>query len=69
MSAPDIASRGVATNRSDPDGNKVVIDQILEANDVTAIEIYPRGANMPISLQVANPACGVVAFWTGSRKP
>jgi hypothetical protein len=51
------------------DSNAVLIDRILEANDVTAIEVYARGGNMPISLQVADPGCGVIAFWTGSRKP
>jgi hypothetical protein len=47
----------------------VLIDRILEANDVSAIEVYTRGGNMPVSLQVADPGCGVIAFWTGSRKP
>ena len=49
--------------------NAVLIDRVLEANDISAIEIYPRGGNMPISLQVPDTACGVIAFWTGSRKP
>ena len=48
--------------------NAVPIDLILAANDVTAIEVYTRGANMPVSLQVSDAACGVIAFWTGSRK-
>ena len=47
----------------------VLIDRILEANHVSAIEVYPRGGNMPISLQVSDPGCGVIAFWTGSREP
>ena len=47
----------------------VLIDRILEANDISAIEVYARGGNIPVSLQVADPACGVIAFWTGSRKP
>jgi hypothetical protein len=45
------------------------IDRILDANDVMAIEVYARGGNVPISLQVDDMKCGVVAFWTGSRKP
>ena len=49
--------------------NAVPVDRILEANDITGIEVYPRGGNMSVSLQVADPACGVIAFWTGSRKP
>ena len=51
------------------DLHAVLIDRVLEANDVAAIEVYPRGGNMPVGLQVADPACGVIAFWTGSRKP
>jgi hypothetical protein len=45
------------------------IDDILDANDVAAIEVYARGGNMPISMQFNDTACGVVAFWTGSRRP
>jgi hypothetical protein len=47
----------------------VLIDQVLNANDVAAIEVYNRGGNMPVSLQASDQACGVIAFWTGSRKP
>jgi len=36
-------------------------------NDVMAIEVYERGGNMPISLQVNDTKCGVIALWTGSR--
>ncbi len=46
----------------------VYINQLLAANDVTAIEVYARGGNMPISLQVNDTRCGVIAFWTGSRR-
>ena len=46
----------------------VDIDRILDANDVVAIEVYARGGNMPISLQVDDSKCGVIAFWTGSRR-
>jgi hypothetical protein len=47
----------------------VLIDRVLEANDIEGIEVYPRGGNMPVSLQVSDPACGVISFITGSRKP
>ena len=47
----------------------VLIDNILAAGDVAAIEVYARGANMPVSLQVSDAACGAIAFWTGSRRP
>jgi hypothetical protein len=45
------------------------VDKILDANDVAAIEVYSRGGNMPTSLHVNDSACGVIVFWTGSRKP
>jgi hypothetical protein len=51
------------------DMNSVPIDNVLNADDVAAIEVYARGANMPVSLQVSDAGCGVIAFWTGSRKP
>ena len=54
------------------DGHQVqggAIDDLLSADDVTGIEIYSRGGNMPITMQVQDAACGAIAFWTGSRKP
>lgn len=45
----------------------VLIDRVLDANDVAAIEVYDRGGNMPVSLQADDSRCGVIAFWTGSR--
>ncbi|HEV8411680.1 MAG TPA: hypothetical protein VGQ30_14305 [Gemmatimonadaceae bacterium] len=45
----------------------VSIDRLLDANDVAGIEVYARAGNMPISLQVNDTKCGVIAFWTGSR--
>lgn len=46
----------------------VFINQVIAAEQIMAIEVYPRGGNMPIGLQVNDTRCGVVAFWTGSRK-
>lgn len=46
----------------------VRIDRYVSAADVMAIEVYARGANMPISLQTKDNRCGVIAFWTGSRR-
>ena len=46
----------------------VSIDRLVSANDVMAIEVYERGGNMPISLQVNDTKCGVIALWTGSRR-
>lgn len=47
---------------------QVNVDQLINVNDVMAIEVYERGGNIPIGLQVNDNKCGVVAFWTGSRK-
>jgi hypothetical protein len=44
------------------------IDDVLDANDVAAIEVYDRGGNMPISLQANDNTCGVIALWTGNRR-
>lgn len=55
------------------DGHQVYppvnVDQLINVNDVAAIEVYARGGNMPVGLQANDTNCGVVAFWTGSRKP
>ena len=48
-------------------GGEIHVNEILAANDVMGIEVYARGGNMPLSLQVNDTKCGVVAFWTGSR--
>ncbi len=46
---------------------QVNVDALINVNDVMAIEVYERGGNVPIGLQVNDTKCGVVAFWTGSR--
>lgn len=53
----------------DPDDQSVFIDQIVEANTVMAIEVYARGGNVPVSLSSSDQACGIIAIWTGARKP
>lgn len=53
---------------SRPPQYAVFIDEIVPADEVMGIEVYPRGGNMPISLQVDDTRCGVIAFWTGSRR-
>ena len=52
-----------------PKGANVNIDMLLSASDVAAIEVYARGGNMPVNFQFQDTGCGVIAFWTGSRKP
>ena len=52
-----------------PKGGNVNIDMLLTASDVAAIEVYPRGGNMPVSFQFQDAGRGVIAFWTGSRTP
>jgi hypothetical protein len=47
---------------------QVNVDALINVNDVMAIEVYERGGNVPIGLQVNDTKCGVVAFWTGRRK-
>jgi hypothetical protein len=47
----------------------VVIDLLLNADDIAAIEVYNRGANVPVSISASDQSCGIIAFWTGSRKP
>jgi hypothetical protein len=54
--------------KSNPTFDLVPINQYLDADNVAGIEVYTRGGNMPASLQVSDPGCGVIAFWTGSRR-
>lgn len=46
----------------------VLIDRSIAASDVMGVEVYARGGNMPVSLQTKDSRCGVIAFWTGSRR-
>lgn len=73
-----IGGRGASSSKGNPamggggqltDMNSVPIDHLVDAASVAAIEVYTRGGNMPASLQVSDNACGVIAFWTGSRRP
>ena len=47
----------------------VILDQYLVADEVMGIEVYSRTGNTPISLHANNNVCGIIAIWTGSRKP
>jgi hypothetical protein len=46
----------------------VLVDQDIDINSVAAIEVYKRGGGTPTAFNV-DGTCGVVAVWTGSRKP
>ena len=50
------------------DGDVVLVDQDIDINSVAAIEVYKRGGGTPTAFSV-DGTCGVVAIWTGSRKP
>ena len=50
------------------DNNVVLLDQVVDINSVAGIEVYKRGGNMPSAFHV-DGECGVIALWTGSRKP
>jgi hypothetical protein len=50
------------------DQNSVLIDQIISVDALAGVEVYKRGGNIPSDFHVDGD-CGVVALWTGSRKP
>ena len=52
-----------------PAGAYIDLDRLLGASEVAGIEVYARGGNMPVGFQFQDTRCGVLAFWTGSRKP
>ena len=66
---PSPSGRFSASPGCDPDQESVFIDQLVEAGSVTAIEVYARGGNVPVSLSASDQACGVIAIWTGGRQP
>jgi len=65
--APQIG-RGMSGGNQKLDDIAVNLNQYISADDIVAIEVYARGANMPISLQALDSACGVIAIWTGARR-
>ncbi|MEO7996712.1 MAG: carboxypeptidase-like regulatory domain-containing protein [Gemmatimonadaceae bacterium] len=46
------------------------VDELVDANQVMGIEIYPSAATTPMALLPQNGMgdCGVVAIWTGGRR-
>ncbi len=57
-----------AVSAQSKDDQYVLIDQLLNPNEVAAVEVYARGATIPSSLPTVDASCGLVAFWTGGRK-
>jgi hypothetical protein len=62
---PEPGSLGQRTPTLDDTG--IDLNRYITASDVSAIEVYTHGGNMPASLQTTDSACGVIAIWTGSR--
>ncbi|MFI5243959.1 MAG: carboxypeptidase-like regulatory domain-containing protein [Gemmatimonadales bacterium] len=61
--------RSVAATPPPSDDQFVLLDNLLGANEIAAIEVYPRGASIPQSLPAGSDvSCGLIAFWTGARK-
>jgi hypothetical protein len=48
-----------------PDGS---IDELVTAREIRAIELYRSAILAPVIFQPRTP-CGVIAIWTGARKP
>ena len=50
--------------------SRTTVDDLLTAQSVAAIELYPTAAAAPIELQRAagNSACGILVIWSGDRR-
>jgi hypothetical protein len=66
--APPRRGRSVAPTPPPRDEQFVLLDNLLNVNEVAAIELYPRGATIPPSLPAVDASCGLIAVWTGNRK-
>lgn len=53
-----------------PMSSLISVDNLINANNIAAIEIYSSGASIPAELQrtAGNTRCGLVAVWTGRRR-
>jgi hypothetical protein len=47
-----------------PDG---ILENIVTANDVRAVEVYSRMSSTPPEYQSRN-GCGSIVIWTGARR-
>lgn len=63
----DAAGNNVQTQRR-AFTNFQSIDDVVDGNGIQAIEIYPRGAMVPLELQVPDAACGLIVVWMGGRR-
>ena len=50
------------------DEQYVLIDNVITPSEIAAVEVYPRGAAVPLSLPTPDNSCGTIAIWTGGRK-
>ena len=73
---PDVFGSGAQSSRPNCDSptnlnatTAVILDQLINADEVSGIEVYNRGGNVPATISASDQACGIIAFWTGSRKP
>jgi len=62
------STRPTTPQATSGDDQFVAIDDVLNENEIAAVEVYPRGGSVPPSLPTADASCGLVAFWTGGRK-
>jgi hypothetical protein len=60
---PEVFVNGVRTPL--PDG---IIDNLVQPQDIRAVEVYSRLGSMPIEYQSRN-GCGSIVIWTGARRP
>ena len=70
-SAPSAAprrGRSIVVTPPPKDDQFVLLDNLVGATEIAAVEVYPRGASIPPSLPTPEGSCGLIAFWTGGRK-
>jgi hypothetical protein len=54
----------LSESKNQVDQNHIFINDLVSANSIAGIEVYPRSVTAPPKYQSLNGTCGVILIWT-----